>query len=79
MLVSASLLGYPFYWESTLGVQDVEISEDTFIIQRSVAEQYKAAQTGGSGGPGSGAGTGTVYPTAEPPRPLSFRNQSRPV
>jgi hypothetical protein len=56
--------GYePFCWQSTLGMQDVEISEETFIIRRSVAETYKAAQTVGSAGSGPAAGAGPIYST----------------
>lgn len=34
----------PFHWNSSLSFLDVEISEDVFIIQREVAEAYKAGQ-----------------------------------
>jgi hypothetical protein len=33
----------PFLWNSSLLPQDVEISDDVFLIQREVAEAYKAA------------------------------------
>jgi hypothetical protein len=37
--------GYaPFHWNSSLSSQDVEISDDVFLIQQEVAEAYKAAQ-----------------------------------
>jgi hypothetical protein len=32
----------PFHWKSTLLSEDVEISEDVFLIQRDIAEAYKA-------------------------------------
>jgi hypothetical protein len=32
----------PFHWNSSLLLQDVEISDDIFLIQREVAEAYKA-------------------------------------
>jgi hypothetical protein len=35
----------PFHWKSSLGSQDVEISDDVFLIQREVAEAYEAART----------------------------------
>jgi hypothetical protein len=34
----------PFHWNSSLPSQDVEISDDVFIIQREVAEAYKAGR-----------------------------------
>jgi len=33
----------PFLWNTTLLPQDVEISDDVFLIQREVADAYKAA------------------------------------
>jgi uncharacterized protein DUF499 len=36
----------PFHWNSSLLAQDVEISEDVFLIQREVAEAYKAGKAG---------------------------------
>ena len=35
----------PFHWNGSLPVQDVEISDDVFIIQRELAEAYKAGKT----------------------------------
>lgn len=32
----------PFHWSSSLPFQDVEISDDVFLIQRELAEAYKA-------------------------------------
>jgi hypothetical protein len=35
----------PFHWNSSMLFQDVEISDDVFLIQREVAEAYKAGRT----------------------------------
>jgi hypothetical protein len=35
----------PFHWNSSLLSQDIEISDDVFVIQREVAEAYKAGRT----------------------------------
>ena len=34
----------PFHWNNSLLLQDVEISDDVFIIQREVAEAYAAGR-----------------------------------
>ncbi len=34
----------PFHWNSSLAPQDVEISDDVFLIQRELAEAYKAGK-----------------------------------
>jgi hypothetical protein len=34
----------PFYWNSSLPSQDVEISDEVFLIQRETAEAYKAGR-----------------------------------
>jgi len=34
----------PFHWQSSLGAQDVEISDDMYVIQQEVAEAYKAGR-----------------------------------
>ena len=34
----------PFHWNSSLSSQDVEISDDVFLIQRELAEAYKAGK-----------------------------------
>jgi hypothetical protein len=34
----------PFHWSSSLPSQDVEISDDVFLIQRELAEAYKAGK-----------------------------------
>jgi hypothetical protein len=36
----------PFHWKSSLLAQDVEISDDVFLIQRELAEAYKAGRVG---------------------------------
>src|SRR5438309_8958865 len=55
----------PFHWNSSLPSQDVEISDDVFLIQRELAEAYKAGTStstpGGFAEPtvaGGGAGAG---------------------
>ena len=35
----------PFHWNSSLSPQDVEISDDVFLIQRELAEAYKAGKS----------------------------------
>ena len=52
--VESGMLGYvgkkvdgsysPFHWNSSLPSQDVEISDDVFLIQRELAEAYKAGR-----------------------------------
>jgi hypothetical protein len=34
----------PFLWNSSLPLQDVELSDDVFLVQREVAEAYKATE-----------------------------------
>lgn len=34
----------PFHWKCALTAQDVEISDDVYVIQREIAEAYKASQ-----------------------------------
>jgi hypothetical protein len=34
----------PFHWNSSLPLQDIEISDDVFLIQRELAEAYKAGR-----------------------------------
>lgn len=36
---------FPFHWQSSLGAQDVEISDDMYVIQQEVAEAYKAGKS----------------------------------
>ena len=52
----------PFHWNSSLSSQDVEISDDVFLIQREIAEAYKAIQTG--------SGSANVVQTAATNRTL---------
>jgi hypothetical protein len=72
--------GYaPFHWNNSLPLQDVEISDDVFLIQRDLAEAYKAGSIsptqggfskptigGAHGGVGLPAGGGTVTEPAAP-------------
>lgn len=59
----------PFHWNSSLPVQDVEISDDVFIIQREVAEAYKTA------GPNRDQG-GAAVTTASTPLPPQLEGGS---
>jgi hypothetical protein len=62
--VGTGMLGYvgkaadgsyaPFHWNTSVAAQDVEISQDVFLIQREVAEAYAAPKGDASGGAGSG-------------------------
>ncbi len=59
--------GYaPFHWNATLPSQDVEISDDVFIIQRELAEAYAAGKvtptTLLAGSPVTGAGVAGTEP-----------------
>jgi hypothetical protein len=36
---------FPFHWQTSLGGQDVEISDDMYVIQREIAEAYKAGKS----------------------------------
>lgn len=42
---------FPFHWQSSLGAQDIEISDDMYVIQQEVAEAYKAGKTAPSPSP----------------------------
>lgn len=35
---------FPFHWQASLGAQDIEISDDMYLIQQEVAEAYKAGK-----------------------------------
>ncbi len=64
--------GYsPFHWNSSLPFQDVEISNDVFLIEREAAEAYKAGKlspTPGAFPTPSGTGAaGHVHPAAAEP------------
>jgi hypothetical protein len=84
----------PFHWQSALSPQDVEFSDDMFLIQREVAEAYKAARSApASGLPSSeplatelGAGLATVAvkpselpSTPPPPQKLARLSWSGPI
>jgi hypothetical protein len=74
--VENGLLGYvgkkpdgsysPFEWQTSITVQDVEISDDMFIIHREAAEAYRA----GKAAPGIPPTAGPTAATA-PPSPTS--------
>ncbi|CAE6753472.1 ATP-binding protein [Nitrospira defluvii] len=36
---------FPFHWQASLGSQDIEISDDMYVIQQELAEAYKAGKT----------------------------------
>ena len=55
----------PFHWNSSLLFQDVEISDDVFLIQREVAEAYLAGRSGSTPGVAGGT-TGTAAPGTIP-------------
>jgi uncharacterized protein DUF499 len=57
----------PFHWNSSLSFLDVEISEDVFIIQREVAEAYKAGEA--SPLPAAGGGPTVAGSLFTPPLP----------
>jgi hypothetical protein len=54
----------PFHWNSSLLPQDVEISDDVFVIQREIAEAYAAGRTSPMPAPGCG------IPVASGPVPI---------
>jgi hypothetical protein len=61
----------PFHWKSSVALQDVEISDDMFIIQKETAEAYVAAQKGPTPPPVEppvkGKPPGVQPPTTPPP------------
>lgn len=57
----------PFLWNSSLLLQDVEISDDVFLIQREVAEAYKAGADQPNPAPGGPAVADTPAAPALPP------------
>ncbi len=66
----------PFFWSSSILPQDVEISDDVFLIQREVAEAYKAAATN----PAKPTGGSLVTPVSgEPPIPLGSDEATQPA
>jgi hypothetical protein len=50
----------PFHWKSSLPLQDVEISDDIFLIQGELAEAYKAGNTSNTTGTSGATGTSTT-------------------
>jgi hypothetical protein len=60
----------PFHWKSSLPLQDVEISDDIYLIQGEAAEAYKAGSTSNttstSGATSTGTTTGTPVTTSTP-------------
>jgi hypothetical protein len=71
----------PFHWNSSLSPHDVEVSDDMFLIQRELAEGYKAGPVGTTPGVGgttvtSGSSTTAASPTTDdkPPMPATIRH-----
>jgi hypothetical protein len=58
---------FPFHWQSSLGAQDVEISDDMYIIQQEVAAAYKVGESTPSS-PTTLPNPATIT-TEPPPRP----------
>jgi hypothetical protein len=54
----------PFHWNSSLPLQDIEISDDVFLIQRELAEAYKAGNTPSTSGTSGATGTSTTTGTS---------------
>jgi hypothetical protein len=57
----------PFHWNSSLPSQDFEISDDVFLIQRELAEAYKAGMTSPTQVAVEPTGTGGSSTTGTPP------------
>jgi hypothetical protein len=55
----------PFHWQTSLAALDVEISDETFVIRKEVAEAYKAGKVASI--PTAGPVTGTATPGTTPP------------
>jgi hypothetical protein len=53
----------PFHWKSSLPLQDVEISDDIFLIQGELAEAHKAGNTSTTTGISITTGTSTTTGT----------------
>lgn len=61
----------PFYWQTSLAMQDIEISDDVFIIQQDVAKNYKESLTSQTGAPANPQ-PDPKYPIVDPfPTPAS--------
>jgi hypothetical protein len=54
----------PFHWNSSLPPQDIEICDDLFLIQRELAEVYKAGNTPSTAGASGATGTSTTTSTS---------------
>jgi hypothetical protein len=50
----------PFHWNSPISSHDVEISDDVFLIQRELAEAYKAGNSPSTTGTSGTTGTSTT-------------------
>jgi hypothetical protein len=64
----------PFHWKSSVALQDVEISDDMFIVQKETAEAYVAAERGPTPPPVEPPVTGKppgAPPTTTPPPPVT--------
>jgi hypothetical protein len=66
----------PFHWKSSLLTQDVEISDDVFLIPRDIAEAYKAGR--GTPTPVAGGSPATATP-GEPLPPLGSGGVAGPT
>lgn len=68
----------PFCYEETMLGSDIEISDDMFIVQRAVAEEYHKNQTIPTPSPTSATNDGkpsTSSPTIQPPLPIPQPNE----
>jgi hypothetical protein len=54
----------PFHWKTPLSSHDVEITDDVFLIQRELAEAYKAGNTPSTTGTSGATGTSTTTGTS---------------
>ena len=54
----------PFHWKNSLSLQDVEISDDIFLIQGELAEAYKAGNTFNTTGTSTTTSTSTTTGTS---------------
>jgi hypothetical protein len=81
----------PFHWKSSLSILDIELSDETYILQKETAEAYVAAKTSPVTTPGvqppvigapenSATGTPThpftLQPPTAPPTATSFARVS---
>lgn len=92
--VSSGMIGYvgkkadgsyaPFHWNTSLPAQDVEISDDIFLIQSEVAAMYSASPHPVATGGGVGAGGVTPMPLplvgeAAPPSGIPTESKGGPT